>query len=60
MLLAGAAASVASAAAASARQPNIIVILADDMGPGDLGCYGGTQALTPRIDRLASEGTRFT
>ncbi len=59
-LLAGTAASVASAATASSRPPNIIVILADDMGPGDLGCYGGMQAPTPRIDRLAREGTRFT
>jgi arylsulfatase A-like enzyme len=59
-LLTGAAASVTLAATASTRQPNIIIILADDMGPGDLGCYGGTQAPTPRIDRLASEGTRFT
>lgn len=42
------------------RRPNIIVILADDMGIGDVGCYGGTQAPTPRIDGLAKEGTRFT
>jgi arylsulfatase A-like enzyme len=47
-------------AGATAVRPNVIVILADDMGPGDLGCYGGKQAPTPRIDRLASEGTRFT
>ena len=40
--------------------PNIIVILADDMGPGDLSCYGGTLLPTPRIDQLAREGTRFT
>jgi arylsulfatase A-like enzyme len=46
--------------AADPVRPNVIVILADDMGPGDLGCYGGKQAPTPRIDRLASEGTRFT
>ena len=55
-----AAASLVHAANPAARAPNIIVILADDMGPGDLGCYGGTQAPTPRIDRLAREGTRFT
>lgn len=48
------------AAAEPARPPNVIVILADDMGIGDLGCYGGRQAPTPRIDRLAAEGTRFT
>jgi arylsulfatase A-like enzyme len=48
------------AAAESAGHPNILFILADDMGPGDLGCYGGKQAPTPRIDQLAKEGTRFT
>ena len=48
------------AAAADATRPNIIFILADDMGPGDLGCYGGKQAPTPRIDRMAQEGVRFT
>jgi arylsulfatase A-like enzyme len=40
--------------------PNIIFILADDLGYGDLGCYGQKQMLTPHIDRLASEGMRFT
>ncbi len=53
-------ASTPLAAANSAAKPNVILILADDMGPGDLGCYGGKQAPTPRIDRLAAEGTRFT
>lgn len=48
------------AGAEPARPPNVIVILADDMGIGDLGCYGGRQTPTPRIDRLAAEGTRFT
>ncbi|WP_414660816.1 sulfatase family protein [Horticoccus sp. 23ND18S-11] len=47
-------------AADAAKRPHIIFILADDMGLGDLGCYGGTQVPTPRIDRLAAEGTRFT
>lgn len=41
-------------------RPNIIVILADDLGYGDLGCYGATKVKTPNIDRLASEGMRFT
>ncbi len=45
--------------AADAPRPNIIFILADDLGPGDLGCYGGTQVPTPRLDRMAAEGTRF-
>ncbi len=40
--------------------PNIIFILADDLGYGELGCYGQTQIQTPNIDRLAQEGMRFT
>lgn len=40
--------------------PNIIYILADDMGYGDLGCYGQTKIETPNIDRLAAEGMIFT
>ena len=47
-------------AAGPARQPNIIVILADDLGYGDLGCYGATKINTPNIDRLARDGMRFT
>ena len=42
------------------RKPNIILILADDLGYGDLGCYGQRQIKTPNLDRLASEGMRFT
>lgn len=41
-------------------QPNIIFIMADDLGYGDLGCYGSTSIRTPNIDRLAAQGTRFT
>lgn len=44
----------------SAEKPNVIVILADDLGYGDLGCYGATKVKTPNIDRLAREGRRFT
>jgi arylsulfatase A-like enzyme len=44
----------------AARKPNIIVIMADDMGYGDLSCYGATRVKTPNIDRLAAEGQRFT
>lgn len=48
------------AASAESAKPNIVFILADDLGYGDLGCYGHPYARTPNIDRLASEGTRFT
>jgi arylsulfatase A len=42
------------------KSPNVVLIYADDMGYGDLGCYGATGYATPHLDRLASEGTRFT
>ena len=42
------------------QRPNIIYIMCDDMGWGDLGCYGQQYISTPNIDRLASEGVRFT
>jgi len=45
---------------ASPMRPNILFIMADDLGYGDLGCYGQEKILTPRIDRLAEEGMRFT
>lgn len=53
-------ASAGSAFAAPARPPNVIVILADDLGYGDVGAYGSTLAKTPNIDRLAADGVRFT
>jgi arylsulfatase A-like enzyme len=41
------------------RKPNIVFLLADDLGYGDLGCYGQKRIATPNIDRLAAEGMRF-
>ncbi len=46
--------------AQQAKRPNLLFILADDLGYGDLGCYGQSQIRTPCIDQLAWEGTRFT
>lgn len=46
--------------AGSRSTPNIVFILADDLGYGDLGCYGQTLIQTPRLDRMAAEGMRFT
>ncbi len=44
----------------AADKPNIIVVMADDLGYGDLSCYGATELKTPHIDRLAKNGLRFT
>ncbi len=41
------------------RQPNIIYILADDLGYGELGCYGQKKIKTPNLDKLARSGMRF-
>jgi arylsulfatase A-like enzyme len=49
-----------SAASAAATKPNFILILADDMGYGDIGPFGSTRNRTPNLDRLAREGMRFT
>jgi len=46
-------------AAAAADRPNLVFILADDLGYGDVGCYGQKRIQTPNIDRLAKEGLRF-
>jgi arylsulfatase len=50
---------VLAVSAQAADRPNIIVILSDDMGYSDLGCYGG-EINTPVLDRLAANGLRFT
>ncbi len=47
-------------ALADANKPNIIFILADDLGYGDLGCYGQKRIQSPQLDRMAAEGMRFT
>lgn len=52
--------SSATYAAADAPRPNIVFLMADDLGYGDLGCYGQRQIRTPNLDRLASQGMRFT
>src|SRR5436190_22487490 len=44
----------------AAERPSIVLILTDDMGYGDVGCYGGKFVPTPNIDQLAKEGTKFT
>ncbi len=46
--------------AAQPRGPNVLFILADDLGVNDLGAYGRADHRTPRLDRLAAEGVRFT
>ena len=42
------------------RQPNVVIIVADDLGYGDLSCYGAHRIQTPGMDRIANEGIRFT
>ena len=60
-VLLGLASSVTLATAAAAERPtNLVFILADDLGYGDLGCYGQKLIQTPRLDQMASEGMRFT
>jgi len=51
---------VAAAEATTPRRPNVLLIVADDLGYGDLGCYGARQIRTPHLDRLAAQGVRFT
>ncbi len=51
---------VISASLHAAERPNVVFIVADDLGYGDLSCYGATHFKTPAVDRLAREGMRFT
>ncbi|MBI4625582.1 MAG: sulfatase-like hydrolase/transferase [Verrucomicrobia bacterium] len=62
LMLASVLASLASAAvdSASIRRPNVIVIVSDNQGFRDLGCFGSPDAITPNLDRLAAEGVKAT
>jgi arylsulfatase A-like enzyme len=59
-LAGGAEPAAAEEAGGDARKPNILILLADDMGYGELGCYGQEVIKTPNIDALAAKGLRFT
>jgi arylsulfatase A len=52
--------AIAPTAARAEKLPNLVIILADDLGYGDLGCYGHPSIRTPNLDRMASQGMRFT
>lgn len=58
--LAGCVSELAEGGKIPAKKPNIIYILADDLGYGDLGCYGQKEIATPNLDKMAAEGIRFT
>ena len=60
LALAALTAQVAHGQKATAERPNIVFILADDMGYGDLSCFGSKHVRTPHIDRLSEQGTTFT
>ena len=63
-MLTGAAALAAGSCAqrtpVPALNPNVVIILADDLGYGDLGCYGARNVETPNVNRLAEQGVRLT
>ena len=58
--IAGLAFPASTIAQATPQQPNVVIIVADDLGYGDLSCYGATRIQTPGMDRIANEGLRFT
>ncbi len=60
LMMAGTGFDLFAAAEKSARPPNVVIILADDMAWADVGCYGAKFHETPSLDRLAAEGMRFT
>lgn len=60
LLLAFAAAAVRPVRAGQAKRPNLVIMLCDDLGYGDLGCYGHPVIRTPNLDRMAAEGARLT
>ena len=60
LILAALAGATDAADADPPRRPNVLVIVADDLGYGELGCYGGREIPTPNLDRLAAGGVRFT
>ncbi|HSH16312.1 MAG TPA: sulfatase-like hydrolase/transferase, partial [Verrucomicrobiae bacterium] len=60
VIIAGCLVACGTLVAQPVRKPNVVLILADDLGYGDVGAYGQTRIKTPNIDRLAREGTRFT
>ena len=60
LYLLGAACLSATAMAQAQERPNVILLVADDLGYGDLSCYGATRVSTPNVDSIAEAGTRFT
>lgn len=60
VIIAGCLVVCGTVSAQPVRKPNVVLILADDLGYGDVGAYGQTRIKTPNIDRLAREGMRFT